>query len=488
MKSIIKEITVINEGTIRFPVLPNGSGWKSTETDKLSILESGKNKVLFAKIIKAIDSAKQMICLQSYLIQDTELIDCLIRAVEERQVKVFVLSCADARLKNTIEEEQDFIKADYIKLLDHKFKNHFVHRTAENFHSKFILTDPATKPKGFICTNNFTENGFSKNPELAIELTVEQCEELFKIFVYHFWEHSTQEQTATNEFATVNPTGKFNLSKLENILLTSPNSKRNSLNKSLLSAVNKAKESISFSTFLLDKNIDLVKAICDKAKQNVAVTLFCRPIEKQFNDQLKELLESGVQIYFHPFTHSKSLLIDNKDGYVFTANLTGNGLESGFEVGLKLNEEQIKDLSLIHQNWQVTFPARAVKSANVKDLQEVEIFKDGKLTRKILLDDKKDEKRKAVNVAGLFHILNQKFDIKDDFTKTLKVKITAEIDTLPEKYKVNGVDKFEILEVEEVKGKKSKIVVLKDTFDETDLNQLLNLKDCRVYFALDNIK
>ena len=324
MKSLIKEINIINEGTIPFPILPNGSGWKSTETEKLSVIESGAGKVLFSKIIKAIDGAKQMVCLQSFLIQDTEIIDALIRAVEEREVKVFVLSSAEARLKETIEEEEDFIKANYIQLLDGKFKNHFVHRTAEKFHGKYILIDPTTKPKGFVCTNNFTANGFIKNPELAVELNNEQCEELFKIFVYHFWEHSTDEQTATNEFAKVKPVNKFALPKLENILLTSPNSKSNSLNKTLLSAINKAKKTISFSTFQLDKNIELVKAITDKAKQNVSVTLFCRPIEKQFNEQLKELLEVGVQIYFHPLTHSKSLLIDNKDGFVFTANLIAN--------------------------------------------------------------------------------------------------------------------------------------------------------------------
>src|SRR5579859_4923801 len=108
MKSLVKEITIVNEGTIRFPILLNGPGWKSTENDNLSVIESGKDKVLFAKIIKAIDGARQMICLQSYLSQDTEIIDSLIRAVEERRVKVFVLSSADARLSDTIEEEQDF--------------------------------------------------------------------------------------------------------------------------------------------------------------------------------------------------------------------------------------------------------------------------------------------------------------------------------------------------------------------------------------------
>lgn len=483
MITLIKELNIINEGTIQFPILSNGSGWKSTEKEKLSVIESGEGKVLFSKIIKAIDSAEQIICLQSFLVQDTAIVDALLNAVAERKVNVFVLSSAEARLKETIEEEEDFIKSNYIKLLDAKFKNHFVHRTAQEFHGKYILIDPTTKPKGFVCTNNFTENGFAKNPELAIELNIVQCEELFKIFVYHFWEHSTDEQTATNEFAKVKPINKFNLPKLENILLTSPDSKSSSLNKTLLAAVNEAKRTISFSTFQLDTNIDLVNAIISKAKQNVSVILFCRPIEKQFNEQLKVLLDAGVEIYFHPLIHSKSLLVDNKDGFVFTANLIANGLDTGLEVGVKLDEEQTNDLATIYQSWQNNFPTKAIKVANVKDLKEIQVFKDRKLTTKILLDDTKAESRKIVNVADLFSFFNQPFTIKDNATKTLKVKLKAEIEYLPAKYKANVADKFEVIEVEEDKGKKSKLVVVNNKFEIGDIDKIQEWKDLKIYSA-----
>lgn len=481
MKALVKEIHVVNEGTIQFPILPNGSGWKSTEQSNLSVIESGEQKILFSKIINAIDNAKEFVCLQSFLIQDSELINSLLKAVE-RNVKVFVLSSAEARLKDRIEEETDFIKDNYIKLLDTKFKNHFVHRTAENFHAKYILIDPNTNAKGFICTNNFTENGFEKNPELAVELNKEQCEELFKVFVYHFWEHSTDEQTATNEFDKVKPANKFSLSNLNNILLTSPNSQINSLNEALKKTAKNAQKSISFSTFQLDKNTEFVKTILDKAKQGIEVTLFCRPIEKQFNAQLKELLEAGVQVYFHSLIHAKSLLIDKKDGFVFTANLTENGLDKGLEVGVKLNEQQTADLSKIHANWKNDFQTKATKSANLKDLKELEVFKEGKLTKKILLDDSKEDKRKTIKVSDLLSFFNQKFDIKDNATKSLKVKLTAEIESLPKDIKTNGIDKFEIIEITEAKDKKTKVVVLKDNFTPNDIQQLNDLKEHKLYF------
>lgn len=482
MKALVKEIHVVNEGTIQFPILPNGSGWKSTEQSNLSVFESGEQKTLFYKIINAIDTAQEFICLQSFLIQDSALIDSLLKAVE-RKVKVFVLSSAEARLKDRIEEETDFIKANYIQLIDKKFKNHFVHRTAENFHAKYILIDPKTNPKGFICTNNFTENGFAKNPELAVELNKEQCVELFKVFVYHFWEHSTDEQIATTEFEKVKPANKFSLSKLNNILLTSPNSELNTLNLALKNAVKNAKKSISLSTFQLDRNTELIKTILEKTKQGIEVTFFCRPTEKQFNEQLKDLLEAGVQIYFHSLIHAKSLLIDENVGFVFTANLTDNGLEKGLEVGIKLNEQQTADLSKIQSNWKKDFQSKAIKTANIKDLKELELFKDGKLTKKILLDDSKEEKRKTIKVSDLLSFFNQKPELKDNSTKSLKLKLTAEIESLPKDIKTNGTDKFEVIEITEAKDKKTKIVVLNDSFTPNDIQQLNDFKELKIYSA-----
>lgn len=482
MKALVKEIHVVNEGTIQFPILPNGSGWKSSEQSNLSIFESGEQKTLFSKMISTIDKAQEFVCLQSFLIQDSALIDSLLKAVE-RKVKVFVLSSAEARLKDRIEEETDFIKANYIQLIDKKFKNHFVHRTAENFHAKYILIDPKTNPKGFICTNNFTENGFAKNPEIAVELNKEQCVELFKVFVYHFWEHSTDEQIATTEFEKVKPANKFSLSKLNNILLTSPNSELNTLNLALKNAVKNAKKSISLSTFQLDRNTELIKTILEKTKQGIEVTFFCRPTEKQFNEQLKDLLEAGVQIYFHSLIHAKSLLIDENVGFVFTANLTDNGLEKGLEVGIKLNEQQTADLSKIQSNWKKDFQSKAIKTANIKDLKELELFKDGKLTKKILLDDSKEEKRKTIKVSDLLAFFNQKPELKDNSTKSLKLKLTAEIESLPKDIKTNGTDKFEVIEITEAKDKKTKIVVLNDSFTPNDIQQLNDFKELKIYSA-----
>ncbi len=482
MKYLTKEINIINEGTIKFPILPNGEGWRSTEKEKLSVIESGEGKILFSKIIEVIANAKQMICLQSFLIQDTGIIDALVRAVEERQVKVFILSSAEARLKDTIDEEPDFIKAKYIHLLDSKFKNHFIHRTAENFHGKYILVDPSSNPKGFLCTNNFTENGFLKNPELAVELNKEQSADLFRIFVYHFWEQATDEQTATNEFDKVRPAAKFTLPHMRAILLTSPNSEYNTLADSLLESVIAAKQSIFLSTFLLDSNEALLREIQEKAKNGLSITLFCRPIEKQFNDHLKDFLNCGIEIYFHPLTHAKTLLIDNSIGFLFTANLTTKGLNSGLEVGVRLSEEQTEAMSKIYEGWKANFPYKAVKQVPVQTTNKYFAFKDNKLTSKLLINDSKEKKQKVGTVSDLFGFFNQKYEIHDSNTKSLDIKLIAELNILPEKIKPTGTGNHEILELEGNNGQKEKWVVVGNGFTQSDLEMLLGYEELKIFY------
>jgi phosphatidylserine/phosphatidylglycerophosphate/cardiolipin synthase-like enzyme len=484
MKTLIKEINIINDGEILYPIVPNGTGYKSSETSNLSIIESGTESVLLKKIISAIDKASELVCLQSFLIQDSEIIDALISAIEERNVKVFVLSSAEARLKDKIEDEADFIKAKYIKLIDEKFKNNFIHRTAENYHAKYILIDPKTNNgNGFVCTNNFTENGFTKNPELAIELNKEQVQELFKVFVYHFWEHSTGEQTNSNEFAIVTPVNEFNLPQLETILITSPNSKYNTLNQALISAIESAGKSISISTYKIDCKIELVKALIKKAQQNITVSLFCRPIENQFNEHLKILLDAGIKIYFHPLLHAKSLLIDDIKGFIFTANIVSKGLDEGLEVGIELDKKQVDDLKTIQENWKSNFSIKAVKSAFIKDLKEIQKFKDGVLVSRLLVDNKKEDSRKIVKVSDLLSFFNQEFTIKDMEVKALKVKLIAEIEQLPIKYQISTSKKIEIKEIEEEKGKKNNVVVINNDFASSDVLSLLNYKELKIFHS-----
>lgn len=479
------EIEVINEGVFQHPIIPNGYGWRSYEYNLNSIIESGEKRVLMDRIIFMINSAREFICLQSFLVQKSPVIDALVEA-QARGVRVFILSSVEARLKDTIEEERDFIKEDYIKLLNETFRNRFVHRSAENFHAKYILIDPKTNPKGFLCTNNFTLNGFTKNPELAVELSPNQCEELFKIFTYHFWEHSSFEQTATNEFEHVKPAGVFRLESLEHVLLTSPNSSLSNLEQQLIKAVNSAQNRIVLTTYGLDKSNALIVALKEKARQSIEVSVFVRDSEKLFQDHITDLLDSGIKIFLHPFTHAKSLLIDSTEGYIFTANISENGMTKGFEVGVKLDKVQTDLLNETIERWREDYPFRAQKSAIIKDLNEVGVYRDGKLVKRAIIEDKKEISKKITKVNDLVHAFLQKPVINDKYTKSLKTKVVAELPELPEQYRQGlnfGGEKFLVQNIEERKGVISKVIAVSKSFTNEDISLIEKHNDLKIYFV-----
>ena len=68
--------------------------------------------------------------------------------------------------------------------------------------------------------------------------------------------------------------------------------------------------------------------------------------------------------------------------------------------------------------------------------------------------------------------------------KPLKVKLIAEIEDFPAKYKANGVDKFEVIEVEEDQGKKTKLVVIKNKFEINDIDKIQEWKHLKRYSAI----
>ncbi|CAL2080171.1 conserved hypothetical protein [Tenacibaculum dicentrarchi] len=460
MKELVHTENFENKKALNNIFIPTDKKWISTENDNLSIIESGKNGVLFHKIITDIESAEEMICLQSFLIQDTKIIDALLKAKKERDVRVFVMGCAEAKLEsNPYDEEDSFITKEYKKMLEDKFKNNFTHRQAGNLHAKFILIDPKKNSKGYIFTGNFNEKPFFENPELAVKLSNTQITELFKIFVYHFWEHTTDEQTNTSQFDKIKKINKFSLPHLSEILLTSPNIEISNLKKTLLEAVSKAKEEIQISTFGLDIKHVLSNKILDKLKAGIKVTIYCRPRLKTINDNIDVLAKHGAKIVCHPLIHAKSLIIDNNEAYIFSANFEAHGMDTGFEIGTKLNTNQKNDLLKIYANWKETFPFEYIHENKIINTDKYQYLnKEGKLTG--LMHIENHENKKISKKITTLKDLNLLFLIKEPqkfSSKQLTIELKAEINSINNYIKIETINtESEIIEIKTGRSKKQK--------------------------------
>ena len=403
MSTIVIEKIIENEKMLSNIFLPTNMNWESSEGIGQQIIESGKNGKLFNIIIEAIQKAKKMICLQSFLIQDTKIIDALVNAVDKRGVKVFVMDSAETKL-DRLDEEENFIAKEYAEMITKKFRFRFVHRQAKNLHAKFILIDPKTNPEGFLFTGNFNKKPFFENPELAVPLDEEQTLELFKVFVYHFWEYTTDEQIAKDNFDKVKPAKRFERPELKRVLVTSPDVELSNLKKRLLEKITTAKSSIQISTFGFDVNHELSQAILDKLTKGLKITIFCRPRKKAIENNLSVLAENGAKLFCHPLIHAKSILIDNQVGYIFTANFEKHGMDDGFEVGVSLNENQIGELAQIYSKWSGSFPYRYYSKFPLKDIGTLykELNVEGRLSPITPPEIEEKENKRAIKNVNDF--------------------------------------------------------------------------------------
>ncbi len=404
--------------------ISTNNNWQSTEEKDFTVIESGPKKILFHKIIKQIQEAKKMICLQSFLIQDTRIIDELIKA-SQRNVKVYVLDAAETRLKTQAYSEDDsFISDEYKEMINKKFRGNIVHRQAENLHAKFILIDPKTEnAQGFLCTGNFNLKPFIENPELGVPLSETQVNEFFQLFVYHFWEHTTHEQNTTETFDAVKPVRMFEAPKINNVLCTSPNSELSNLKSTLFESIKNAKESISFSTFGLDINHELAQEILLKIKEGISVTIFCRLREKTITNHISELQKAGAIVYCHPLIHAKSIVIDQKEAYVFTANFEKHGMDSGFEVGVLLDKIQTKDLIHIHTKWIQHYPYIFYAQKSIQEVTAYETFKNNDLKSCMVAETNKIEQTKDISKLVDLAIFFENVTEKDTFKNHKKIEL-----------------------------------------------------------------
>jgi phosphatidylserine/phosphatidylglycerophosphate/cardiolipin synthase-like enzyme len=492
MKELIYKKSFENQKVLHNVFIPTKKEWISTENDDLSVIESGKDGVLFRKIITEINNAQDMICLQSFLIQDTKIIDVLLKAKQERGVKVFVMGCAEAKLKeNPYGEEDGSITKGYKTMLEEKFNNNFIHRQAGNLHAKFILIDPKTNPKGYLFTGNFNLKPFYENPELAVELSKAKTTELFQVFVHHFWNHTTDEQTQSSQFDKVKPINKFETVDLKQILLTSPNKNLCNLKTTLFKAVSEAEEIIQFSTFGLDINHKLASSILGKLKAGVKVIVFCRSRLKAINKNIEILAEYGAKVYCHPLIHAKSIVIDNKEAYIFSANFEEHGMDTGFEVGLKLNVKQKNDLLKIYDTWKNTFPFEYFYERKLIEIDSYQTLDGvGRLKPIVNVEGENTESNRlqTKNINELFTF----FDLKKPSYSHFKIEtleLIAKLETLEKYTKVKSISKgVELVEIKIGRSKKNKTekVVLFDVKEGHNFISLLpglakDYKNLKIY-------
>ena len=334
------------------------------------LILSGKNEVLLNSILEMIKSAKQMICICSFIFAEEKIKEALIQA-SKKGIHIYILTATDKFLRNLPDEDKEFDKITYKQSVElfKDLKDKSKIRTADHFHSKFIIIDPKNdeNKKGILLTANLTTKALTKNPEVAIILSNIEIDDLFVHFCNGFWLESHYDYL-DNEFRPKLEFKEYFEGPITNLLITS--STKNTLLNKLKIIINEASKRIIISTFgILDDN-EIFNLLLKKLKIGVELVILTRPREKTMRSLLK-LKKAGAKIFGHPLIHAKICMVisnNSNNAIMMTANFEELGLETGFETGVLINDNRKNSIEKVLEKWIELFPFKLESNLSLKDL------------------------------------------------------------------------------------------------------------------------
>ncbi|NUN12260.1 MAG: phosphatidylserine/phosphatidylglycerophosphate/cardiolipin synthase family protein [Myxococcales bacterium] len=304
-------------------------------------------------LVQTVENAKDVVLVASFLLADETLAKTLIEAAQ-RGVRVYVLTASEARLSKVVSDEDAFdvrMVEEHKKLLD-RLAEHVVLRTAEHFHAKFLVTDPATCPVGWISTANFNR-ALEDSVELGVKLTEQAAVELAGWFCNAFWLESDRELIEKGRLAKVTaPPAQPKSPSSHSIRVTAKD--HGELRETTLQLIRNAQNRLVIVSYGVQDDHATTKAIEERAQAGVKITLLTRP-RAAIAAAVKRLATAGVTILAHDKLHAKAILSDQR-GLVMTANLHTVGLDQGFEVGVLLDDNGTRELDDVLSQWIQTFP------------------------------------------------------------------------------------------------------------------------------------
>lgn len=316
----------------------------------LDTFESSPNREMANAITALLADAQEKVVLSSFLLADKGVEDAILTAAK-RGVRVYILIASEARLgKEDGEGEFDKrVLAQHKSMLE-RLGGYALFRSASHFHAKVVITDPDTCPAGILLTANLTQEALQRNEELAIRLTEDEISGFVRLLRWAMWETAEHELAEPTRFRAVKPLGRVAHPELcESVIATT--SEINSIRDAVLDAVGAARSRIVVSSFGWDEDHQVVKSLCTRAREGVAVTILAR-IRPTSMAALLKLAEAGARVYGFKWLHAKAIWTDAGQALVMSANLQSDGLDRGFELGVRLRGGRADEILLRLSRWQ----------------------------------------------------------------------------------------------------------------------------------------
>lgn len=338
------------------------------------IFNHGKDRSLTSHIIKIIKEAKVWIKACNLFFDDAQVKKALEEACS-RGVALFILTnlqgTSHEKNKNkkkgkaNVESQssQNFAHADSLSDL----YNSGAHISGlDGLHAKFLLVDGVT---GVLTSANFTHNSTSKISEIGVCVSGDDFDDLEEIFDLLFVRpdkfHFANNETHFTYERPVEPIDPEALRPSERIRMTLASTDRgsgralekcdvHSLKDEIIDIINSAQpeEDLCLVTYSFVRETDngkngamLKKALSEAKDRGVNIRIVMRaekPDNKGNAKTGRPHTMWGIPVTAHPDNHAKVVMTGNR-GILFTGNLTEESFQSGFDLGILLDADQMKD-------------------------------------------------------------------------------------------------------------------------------------------------
>ena len=344
------------------------------------VMRPDRTRCLVQALVRAIDGTQEMVVAATFLLADEDVEQALLRAAQ-RGVRVYLLLATETRLEKEPRDDSEFEQralAEHKRMLE-TLAGWALIRSAPSFHAKVVLVDPARGGGAFMLTANVTHEALCRNEEIAVELTPSESQVVFEHLRWAMWEASEHELLEPGRLAAAPPALKRIAKPSARGGIVATSNEPGSLRATALEIVRAAERAIIVASYGWDAEHELIKALCARAKEGVAVTVLAR-VRPAAMPALLALAESGAQVVGYRYLHAKAIAIDEGTALVMSANLERHGLDDGFELGVVLEGARAAGLRDILRGWTARAPFELRRATTLGQVVgEAQVWVNGKL-------------------------------------------------------------------------------------------------------------
>lgn len=362
----------VAQGEIRHPTNGGNGIWYSENTGAMR-----------ARLLELVNSAKEVLCISSFIIADPLLQKAVLTAVG-RRVRVYILTATEQKLLKGSARDDEFsekVLADHVQLLG-DFALRTLLRSGENLHAKYVVVDPNTSGlRGMVFTCNLATEGLTRNPELAVEMSGEEARDMFRMFVFGFWKQSKRELLELDKITANRPFQSEGMSGPRMLPCTFEGSAR--LKAEVDRLVRGARNQLWVASWKFTPAHQSVKTIEEVAKRGVDVRLLTsiRPSPEHM-EALVNLAKAGVQVRGLRYLHAKAIVSDiegGPQGLMMSANFDTHGLDDGYEAGIRLSDARLASVEAIMRWWwgSATHSLEVDKTLGELPATEASLYRNG---------------------------------------------------------------------------------------------------------------